>query len=592
MSQRAPAIKALYEERKKFIIIGLTGRTGSGCSTTAKLMTKPWPELKPPKPQSGSFRTNEERKYRIVFDFAKYNWKQFQWIQIRDIITSFILIESFDEFAVFAVNEIAKDSLERQVPIDKERAIRRLKEEVEIEFKELRYYMESLPKLNDEDDEALFSQADSVLEFYLRKLPAFSSKLKDSLQRLSKDSYTKVYQIVGDNIRSSGGAIKDSFSPSHIFTIAKSTNKLIKVLRHLAKREDSENLIVIDAIRNPFEATFFHDRYAAFYLLAVNCPNDDRIKRLQKSYDYSPSQVQAIDKKEYDDKPEGNKFFVSQNIKRCIEMADIYFPNPSLGEDDLSFLTRQLVWYISLIMHPGLVTPTSYEHAMQIAYSAKLSSGCISRQVGAVVTDQNLTIKAVGWNNTPQGQVPCILRSSTSLNKHDDKAAYSDYENNNPEFRNMIESTLGVQKISPRVDMLQGRNLPFCFKDIRNCLKNGDNQVHTRSLHAEENAFLMISKHGGQGLKDGILFTTASPCELCSKKAYQLGITEIYYIDPYPGISNEHVLRGGNKNPKLTLFSGAIGKGYHRLFEPLLPYKDELEMLLDFKWPSKNELEA
>lgn len=100
-------------------------------------------------------------------------------------------------------------------------------------------------------------------------------------------------------------------------------------------------------------------------------------------------------------------------------------------------------------------------------------------------------------------------------------------------------------------------------------------------MHAEENAFLQISKYGGQGIKGGNLFCTASPCELCAKKAYQLGIKHIYYIDPYPGISEKHILSFGRNsiNPKMKLFYGAIGEAYIRLYKPLLPYKDELELV-------------
>lgn len=74
------------------------------------------------------------------------------------------------------------------------------------------------------------------------------------------------------------------------------------------------------------------------------------------------------------------------------------------------------------------------------------------------------------------------------------------------------------------------RDKPFvyCFKSIYNGMKKDKNQVHTRALHAEENAFLQIAKYGGAKIEGGKLFTTASPCELCSKKAYQLGIKEIY----------------------------------------------------------------
>src|SRR5690606_21493840 len=125
-----------------------------------------------------------------------------------------------------------------------------------------------------------------------------------------------------------------------------------------------------------------------------------------------------------------------------------------------------------------------------------------------------------------------------------------------------------------------GRNTCFCFKSLKNSISEGKNQVHTRSLHAEENAFLQLSKYGGTGINNGILFSTASPCELCSKKAYQLGITLIYYIDPYPGISKSQILSSGNKPIEVRLFNGAIGSAYHHLYQPIMPYKDELGLLL------------
>ena len=34
------AIDTIYNEREKFIIIGLTGRTGSGCTTVSKILKK------------------------------------------------------------------------------------------------------------------------------------------------------------------------------------------------------------------------------------------------------------------------------------------------------------------------------------------------------------------------------------------------------------------------------------------------------------------------------------------------------------------------------------------------------------------------
>lgn len=217
---------------------------------------------------------------------------------------------------------------------------------------------------------------------------------------------------------------------------------------------------------------------------------------------------------------------------------------------------------------------------MQIAYTAKLNSGCVSRQVGASITDVNFSLKSIGWNNTPEGQTPCSMRNLTDLLTSNDKSAYSKYELSDKDFRSSLKKVqLKLDEIDFR-KKLDGRNLSYCFKDIQNGINEDKNQVHTRSLHAEENAFLQIVKYGGIGMKGGKLFTTASPCELCAKKAYQIGIKEVYYIDPYPGISLRHILDCGTEKPQLILFEGAIGRAYFHLYHPILMHKDELTEVL------------
>lgn len=64
-----------------------------------------------------------------------------------------------------------------------------------------------------------------------------------------------------------------------------------------------------------------------------------------------------------------------------------------------------------------------------------MNSGCISRQVGAVVTDEDYSIKAVGWNDVAKGQVPCGLRSLQELDEFSSETDYSLYERTSEKFR-------------------------------------------------------------------------------------------------------------------------------------------------------------
>lgn len=305
------------------------------------------------------------------------------------------------------------------------------------------------------------------------------------------------------------------------------------------------------------------------------------------------SAIERLDEREYPKKHDPLSTYhalITQDIQSCLQKADIFVSN--LGRPSESNAQRrranahlygQLLRYYSLALHPGLVTPTRDERCMQVALVAKLNSGCISRQVGAAVTDRDYVVRAIGWNDVPRGQVPCALRNVESLLVASDEVAYSEYERSNDQLRDHVQSKHAnlKQKL-----VSVGLPCPFCFKDAANASvfanarngAKGNNQVHTRSLHAEENAFLQLTSGGGSGVKGGRLYTTASQCELCSKKAYQLGVADIVYIDPYPGISIPQVISTGTSEsrPTLRLFNGAVGKAYHRLYEAMLPIKDEI----------------
>lgn len=281
--------------------------------------------------------------------------------------------------------------------------------------------------------------------------------------------------------------------------------------------------------------------------------------------------------------------FYKINIEKTIELADVHINNPDSESMSLSETKRQLIRYISLIMHPGLVPPTPIEYCMQVAYDSKLNSGCLSRQVGAVISDEEYNIISTGWNSVPDGQMPCSLRSLTSLvrDDHEDIDGMSMYERTDVEFKSFLRN----KTASINFDLLNGRNCSYCFKDAYNAFTGKKNQVHTRAIHAEEMAFLQAAKIGNPPVKDGYLFTTASPCELCSKKAYHTGIKKIYYIDQYPGISYKHILSCGKYAPEMIPFSGAIGRAYTQLYTQILPYKDELYMLLGLTFKDKHKSE-
>ena len=91
MSNFRSAIQEIYRRHDDFIFIGLTGRTGSGCSTVASIL-------------SGSFENfsdsiyeqlsgNQYRKYKILYKSLSKNWIAFDLIQVRSVITLLLSLE-------------------------------------------------------------------------------------------------------------------------------------------------------------------------------------------------------------------------------------------------------------------------------------------------------------------------------------------------------------------------------------------------------------------------------------------------------------------------------------------------------------------
>ena len=581
-------IDRVFQLRENFVIIGLTGRTGSGCTTVAeKLTTKEWAELKSNyKDFNSEPIDNVIRKNRIIHRYLKRHWTQpFDVISASDIIFYYALKEDFDVFA----NSLASVNIEPDEESKYEQSkpiidpvLRGELDKLKDDFNALHDKVSECETFLHEPNYSETNKIDLIRSVIFTDIKAFRKKLEGILTKTIKKVIANELQSWGNNIRKYN-SIKLQAEPHKKAPscLARKINQIIKALRVYDKNHDRKTLIVVDALRNPFEVLYFRERYSAFYLMAVH--TEERIRR-----DALFKRGFRIDEIEHLDNVEAGKSsfhdsYEKIDIDKCIELADIHLAHDGTDKDHNRDMVNQIFTYVALIFHPGLIPPSPLERCMQIAYTAKLNSGCLSRQVGAAVTNEYFSVQSIGWNTVAEGQTPCSLRNLYDLFKDEDEGAFSDFERFNEDFGQ--EKKKLIQAYEPVKMKLNGLNLSYCFKDIYTSSKEKqrNNQVHTRSLHAEENAFLQLAKYGTQGIKGGKLFTTASCCELCSKKAYQLGITEIYYIDTYPGISRSHILESGVNRPKMLLFNGAIGRAYVNLYTPFLPLKDEIEELTDVK---------
>lgn len=629
-----------YKLRENFVILGLTGKMQAGADTLVEILSQE-KLAEENKAFLNEFIDNykevsasETRKFRRIKDFFdhKANWKKFEVIEYKKVVLLFILHHCYsDNSDTYAFNickwiiqlgtfkkfksprfgneiGIAKGSKEfingdftkiLKGNIDK---IQSIKFDLKTDLKS------NLELSIFQSDIFLSDDFNSFADVFFKELDSFSVYLRHKLIHVSSYYLRRFGTLKIEELdkTSENEGLKD------IYIIAEIINQIIKVHRI---NNGKKAHIIIDRLKNSYEMMYFREKYSGFYMIANNREEKQRKDSIVNKIKGITSKTNAeenikliseLDDTEYEVGDFKDGIFESFDIENCVQKSDYhicydqkfsdiktYTDLVKKNEDGYSILETlpktneyyiyqpflvQVLKLIALIQQPGLITPSYIERIMQIAFNTKLNSGCISRQVGAVVTDKSFSVKGIGWNEVPHGQVPCSSRDLRDLKfpengltpfelgqtDHSYKDGQSFNEKINKDFNEKSESM-----------NLQGRPCSFCFKSYHNAYEAKDNQVHTRSLHAEENAMLQISKYGGQPLEGGNLFTTASPCELCSKKAYQLGIKNIFYIDLYPGISQKQILEGGKTNPKVFQFQGAIGRSYYKFYEPFISQKDE-----------------
>ncbi|WP_157970376.1 cytidine/deoxycytidylate deaminase family protein [Albibacterium indicum] len=625
------SLNNFYSLRNSFLVLGLTGRTGGGGNEICEILkSKENPFYTDNFFIPNNLHVNEIQKFQIcrnILIHSSNEWRKFTVIKYRDIVLLFFLEKLYNDIekdfskltnaAVLAGFRALCDSekiVSKRLGQDDES--NKIVENIFLYFKKNVRILEKIVNLfralrgrfslDGLTNKELSDHTEYLNTLFFGEYAVFAKQLFELIDSFSPVIRQLFLQDVACNLRATGrvdytGDNSDGQEANYIFTIASAIKNIIKINR---KTHESTR-IVIDSLKNSLEINFFRERYAGFYLIASNRDETEvdmyiknKVEKLgftsEKSQEIVKG-IKGIDKAHYGISDFKKGDFTTPDVENCIQKADyyIYIASKCLIEpleynsEKFRYLSLelQILKFLALIYKPGIVTPSAIERSMQLAFSSKYNSGCISRQVGAVITDSNYSVKAIGWNEVPQGQTPCSLRNLKELVEEKRPNVYSEYEKeggnySGKSFKERVNEVLidvyGEKKNF--FNNLDGHNCPFCFKDFHNSFEGKENQVHTRSLHAEENAMLQISKFGGQPLNSGILFTTASPCELCSKKAFQLGIKKIFYIDPYPGISQDQILKAGNKidsNPQLFMFQGAVGRGYFKLYEPYMSLKDE-----------------
>ena len=305
--------------------------------------------------------------------------------------------------------------------------------------------------------------------------------------------------------------------------------------------------IVIKSIRNNHEATFLRNSLQNFYLININAPVEIRYERSERTRDYTSK----ADFKRDDERDAGiGQPDHGQQVNKCGELADIIINNSWRKRT----FKQKLDYYLELIKKPGSRPPSDIEINMAQAYFWSLRSQCLRRKVGAIIIKNGHTI-ASGFNDVPrktieENNVQLEIRAASC--KEQFRKCYRKV------IKNCLSCEAPISAINPKCDVCNtevGKEQAAVLnKHLDLCL----------AIHAEERAILQVAKLGGQSLDKAALYTTTFPCQLCAKIIFEVGISEVIYISPYPFPQAKLLL--DRAKVKLTMFEGVKSKAFDKLY--------------------------
>lgn len=281
---------------------------------------------------------------------------------------------------------------------------------------------------------------------------------------------------------------------------------------------------IIDSIKNEEELNFFKLVYRElFYFIGVFTTFENRQKNLSDKPMKAENVAHLIER----DAGESDSF--GQQVSKTFISADFFL---RLDKSTYSTVESKVKRFLSLIFNSDIVTPSYHENAMYLAAAAAGNSACLSRQVGASITDEHGEIISVGWNDVPKyggGVYQFDEKDPTKMNDHrcmnlQGGICFNDNEKEN------IASFLVNELIDLKIiDENKKEQIAPVIKKS----KIAELIEFSRAVHAEMLAIINGSQKAGQKMKNGKLYCTTYPCHNCARHIVAAGIKEVYYIEPY-----------------------------------------------------------
>lgn len=332
------------------------------------------------------------------------------------------------------------------------------------------------------------------------------------------------------HLQSVGDQLRQAFGPGYL--AAKTIEKIAEVRDQFGfeKSEDGSDIPIsqrrvhiVDSLKNPSELQLLRDTYGdMFWVFGVFAPESVRRDRLRHAQGLATESLQEIIATDYS---EAEKH--GQSVRDVFHGADFFVRNDQATEQTLK---EALERYLEILFGYPVHTPTTDESSMYAAHAEASKSACLSRQVGAAITNAAGEIIGLGRNDVPRfggglygeenggGDHRCF--KWTGHRCHNDFKKEKLYDQI---VQKLIENHL-VTSSALRSEIIKALKQT----DVKQLIE------YSRAVHAEMDAIVSVARAHKPGLDGGTLYATTFPCHSCARHIVASGIRKVLYIEPYP----------------------------------------------------------
>lgn len=326
------------------------------------------------------------------------------------------------------------------------------------------------------------------------------------------ERYSKL-QDLGDDLRGTHG--KSIVADLAIREISVLRESLFGQKEISALKVTKKVAYILDQIKHPEEIELLNEVYRNnFYLIGLLRTEHERRKNLKDEGMPETDVSKLIER----DRKSSSHY--GQQVEASLHKSDYFIRNI----DSLEEFDKSLKRFINLIHGVEMITPSKDETGMYSAYSASLRSACLSRQVGASISDDDGNILSTGCNDVPK--FGGGLYSSAD---HADRRCFNyGQECHNDKHKNLLKQE--ISKILKDKNFLNADDV--ADEIIRNT-KAKSLIEYSRAIHAEMDAIVSISRNPSQTSLGKNLYCTTYPCHVCARHIVAAGIKRVVYIEPY-----------------------------------------------------------